>query len=129
MHRQVTIHGSRANDGGTFVITCDEGIADVVKGLNERGAKTVYSCEATGSNKTPYIAFRVSSKKILAECIRYLEKQYADKYSIVICATKRGCVNAYCTTRDDVLRSWFSCLSPVSEMITIIPKNDEGGLL
>lgn len=123
-HTQVSVNGLRPN-GKPFFICCDTGVASIIKKLNESGATTTYSCEATGSENTPYIMFRVPSRATLSACIELLEKEYLDRYSIIINATKTGSVSVYCTNNKTFLRSWFSKLVKVSELIIIIPKKGE----
>jgi hypothetical protein len=124
VHEQTEVKGTRP-DGESFCFSCDVGVASLVKKLNESGAMTTYSCEATGSENTPYIMFRVPSKNVLSECVKALEKEYLDRYSIIINATKTGSVSVYCTNNKTFLRSWFSKLVKVSELIIIIPKKGE----
>ena len=124
IHEQVEVKGTRPS-GESFCFSCDAGVASIIKKLNETGATTTYSCESTGSENTPYIMFKVPSKVVLSECIKTLKKEYLDRYSIVINATKTGSVSVYCTNNKTFLRSWFSKLVKVSGLIVIIPKKGE----
>lgn len=123
-HTQVSVNGFRPN-GKPFFIVCDEGVSEAVKKLNEAGAKTTNSCEATGSAKCPYILFKVPNKSTLMRCMDILVDLYGKKYTILFTAGKKSTVGFYCTTAEDYLRSWYGKLMSTSEQVFIIPKLEE----
>lgn len=123
-HEQITITGTRP-DGESFCCTCDKGVADIVRKLNEAGARTSYSCEATGSDKLPYIRFGAKDMSTLKRGLRILMEEYNKKHHIVLSTDKGGSITAYCYNREQYLRKWYSVLVASGKSVIVIPKEGE----
>ena len=123
-HEQITITGTRPN-GESFCCTCDRGIADIVRKLNEEGVRTIYSCEATGSDKLPYIRFGAKDMSTLKQGLHILMEEYNKKHHIVLSTDKDRSITAYCYDRDQYLRKWYSVLVNAGKSVVIVPREGE----
>ena len=101
------------------------GIADIVRKLNEEGVRTIYSCEATGSDKLPYIRFGAKDMSTLKKGLHIVMEEYNKKHHIVLSTYKDRSVTAYCYDRDQYLRKWYSVLVNAGKSVIILPREGE----